>query len=125
MEEKHLTDTELEKFIDEYSDIMQALADYDKGVNNMEMLKRIGKPAMLEAMGEESAELAQAALKYARVLRGENPTPVTEEEALKNLIEEYTDVVTCARELSLNVDESIIDKKQKRFLERLHAENKD
>ena len=125
MEEKHLTDTELEKFIDEYSDIMQALADYDKGVNNMEMLKRIGKPAMLEAMGEESAELAQAALKYARVLRGENPTPVTEEEALKNLIEEYTDVVTCARELSLNVDESIIDKKQKRFLERWHAENKD
>ena len=125
MEEKHLTDAELEKFIDEYSDIMQALADYDKGVNNMEMLKRIGKPAMLEAMGEESAELAQAALKYARVLRGENPTPVTEEEALKNLIEEYTDVVTCARELSLNVDESIIDKKQKRFLERLHAENKD
>lgn len=91
----------------------------------MEMLKRIGKPAMLEAMGEESAELVQAALKYARVLRGENPTPVTEEEALKNLIEEYTYVVTCARELSLNVDESIIDKKQKRFLERWHAENKD
>ena len=39
------------------------------------MIEKIGTPAMLEQMAEEAAELAQAALKLARVLRAENPTP--------------------------------------------------
>lgn len=80
------------------------------------MIEKIGKAAMLEQTAEEAAELAKAALKYARILRGENPTPVTEEEAVKNLIEEYTDVITCGRELSLTPDEGMIKKKQDRFL---------
>lgn len=47
---------------------------------------------MLEQLAEEAAELSQAALKLARVLRGENPTTVTRKEARKHLTEEYTDV---------------------------------
>ena len=41
------------------------------------MIEKIGKPAMLEQLAEEAAELSQAALKLARVIRNENPTPVT------------------------------------------------
>lgn len=41
------------------------------------MIDAIGEPAMLEMLAEEASELTQAALKASRVLRGENPTPVT------------------------------------------------
>ena len=44
-------------------------------------------------LAEEAAELSQAAIKYVRVLRGE--TPVTKEDALKNLTEEIADVSVC------------------------------
>lgn len=40
-----------------------------------DVLDMIGTAAALEQLAEESAELAQAALKMARKLRGENPTP--------------------------------------------------
>ena len=40
------------------------------------MIEAIGSAAMLEQLAEESAELAQAALKAARILRDDNPTPV-------------------------------------------------
>lgn len=40
-----------------------------------DVLDMIGTAALLEQLAEESAELAQAALKMARKLRNENPTP--------------------------------------------------
>lgn len=82
------------------------------------MIERIGRPAMLEQLAEECAELGKAALKYSRVLRRENPTPVTEEEAFKSLMEEWTDVLTCANELTIPVDLAMAERKQKRFQER-------
>lgn len=82
------------------------------------MIEKIGTPAMLEQMAEEAAELAQAALKLARIMRGENPTPVTELEAWKYLVEEYTDVYQCAMELVIPVDWAQISEKEKRFKER-------
>ena len=39
------------------------------------IIEKIGEPAVLEQLAEECSELAQAALKYARKQRGENPTP--------------------------------------------------
>ena len=54
--------------------------------------KKIGLPAMLELLGEESSELAQASLKLARILRGDMPTPVTFSEGAANLFEEMADV---------------------------------
>ena len=42
-----------------------------------DIIDTIGLPAMLEQLAEECSELAQASLKYARLLRGENPTPKT------------------------------------------------
>ena len=82
------------------------------------MIEKIGRPAMLEQLAEEASELAQAALKLARIYRAENPTPVTEDEAYKNLVEEYTDVETCARELGIESDPEIERRKEVRFYER-------
>lgn len=62
----------------------------------MKIIEEIGEAAMLEQLAEECTELAKAALKMARIIRKENPTPVTEKEAIANIREEYTDVVQCA-----------------------------
>lgn len=88
-------------------------------MRNIEQL--IGKPALLEQLAEEATELAKAALKQARILRGDNPTPVTEQEAYDNVIEEYTDVCHCAIELGLSVDHSQLVRKEKRWNERINA----
>lgn len=61
-------------------------------------LDMIGLPATLEQTAEECCELAHAALKYSRVLRAENPTPVTEEEAAENFLEELADVCNMIQE---------------------------
>lgn len=83
------------------------------------MIEIIGRPAMLEQLAEEATELAKAALKLARIERGENPTPVAKDEAEKNLTEEYTDVIQCAVELQLQADIMQMKKKYERFLKRI------
>lgn len=88
------------------------------------MIEKIGAAAMLEQMAEESAELAKAALKLARIIRKENPTPVKEDDAIANLYEEYTDVVQCGRELNLRPDEDQILVKEARFKKRCKESHK-
>ena len=61
----------------------------------MDIIKEIGTAAMLEQLAEECAELGKAALKMARIIRKDNPTPVTIEQAKENLCEESVDVITC------------------------------
>lgn len=56
----------------------------------MEVL--LSTPELLAGLAEESAELAQAALKYRRTFSNINPTPVTGAEAYENLLEEIADV---------------------------------
>lgn len=63
--------------------------------SDFEVIRSLGEPALLEQLAEECTELAQAALKLARLERGENPTPKTEEECVKNLLEELADVNLC------------------------------
>lgn len=79
------------------------------------MIEKIGRPAMLEQLAEEASELAQACLKLARKERGENPTPKSKAECERELIEEFTDVIQCARELKLKPDEEQIEEKAERF----------
>ena len=78
----------------------------------------IGTPAMLEQLAEESAELAHAALKLARIIRNENPTPQNLFTATLNLTEEFTDVYQCAQELRLEPDAQQIKEKTFRFMNR-------
>ena len=61
----------------------------------MNVVDKIGVPALLEQTAEESIELAHACLKLARKIRKENPTPKTKEELCHNLNEEIADVRLC------------------------------
>ena len=56
------------------------------------IMDHIGESEMLCQLAEEAAELSQAALKLRRALGCNNPTPVTVEEARRNLVEEAADV---------------------------------
>lgn len=89
-----------------------------------EIVNRIGAAAMYEQLAEEAAELAHAALKIARILRNENPTPVTPSQGFDMVAEEYSDVVQCARELNFYPNEDQIRKKERRFLERWESEHR-
>jgi NTP pyrophosphatase (non-canonical NTP hydrolase) len=63
----------------------------------IDIIKEIGLPAALEQLAEECCELGQAALKLARKLRGENPTPKTLMECQEALQEELGDVLLCTK----------------------------
>lgn len=57
------------------------------------VIEKLPRRELFEALAEESAELAQAALKMIRACEGvENKTPVTKYEALDNLLGEIADV---------------------------------
>lgn len=72
----------------------------------MTIIEQVGLPAVLEMLGEEGAEMTHACLKYARCLRGENPTPKTEKECRDALTEEVADVTLCIR---LIIEGCVID----------------
>lgn len=75
---------------------------------------------LLIALAEEAAELSQAALKLARAEKLiKHPTAVSEEQALKDLEEEYTDVLLCSRVLDLDVNQELRRKKALRWAKRL------
>lgn len=79
--------------------------------------------ALYEQLAEESAELAQASLKYLRALGNGNPTPVSSDEALSNLIEEVGDVCLCMTVANLYVHSEQLDKKLDRWYGRVKRFN--
>lgn len=76
---------------------------------------------ILAGLAEECGELIQASLKLRRVFISENPTPVSEEQAIENLHEEIADVMLYIRMLDVNrvYIEDIIGKKKERWERRL------
>ena len=80
------------------------------------------EPAFVyEQLAEEATELAHAALKYARILRNENPTPILKADGYNHMVEEFTDVTLCAKLLQLQPDEDLMELKQRRWISRLWA----
>ena len=63
--------------------------------------KNVGEAVLYEQLSEECVELAHAALKKARKLRGENPTPVDIQDVDAHLIEEITDLMVVLDVLDL------------------------
>lgn len=81
-------------------------------------------------LAEEAAELSEAALKMARVLRGKNPTPVTEQEAFLGLLSEYADVEVCIAALNwkikdLNAVTTMKTYKSSRWVKRLQEKERE
>ena len=60
---------------------------------------------LLCQLAEECSELAQAALKLRRVENGTNPARVSEEDAVKNVLEEIADISLCIGLLGFNTEE--------------------
>lgn len=90
-----------------------------------EIIEKIGIPAILENNAEECMELGHACLKLSRVLRKENPTPVTREDAIAKVMEEAADVTLMVEALyeaglisSEDVEHWISGKKQ-RWIKRM------
>ena len=81
-------------------------------------------------IAEEAAELAKAVLKLRRVITETNPTPVSDEEAVDSIIEEYADTIGAfevwaakcggdgVRIVGADIAE-IIDKKYSRWAQRI------
>ena len=63
------------------------------------IVAQIGEAAALEQLAEEASELSKAALKLARIIRKENPTPVDFDTAFHNFLEELGDTRLCAKVL--------------------------
>lgn len=74
---------------------------------------------LLDQLAEEATELAHAALKASRIMRGENPTPVNIREAESKLVEEWTDLCLVADVMGLSLDKDIYDGKLNRWQSRL------
>lgn len=87
--------------------------------NDVNILSKIGEEAMWMQLAEECSELSQAALKMARIIHNTNPTPITHDEALRMVFEEYTDIVQCASYLSLMLDYEQMKKKETRWINRI------
>lgn len=83
--------------------------------------RTIGREAALEQLAEEAAELAQAALKVSRILRGINPTPTHLDDAERALVEELSDVILCAQVAGLIPEQDIMITKLRRWAERLEV----
>lgn len=87
-----------------------------------EMVSAIGEAAVYEGLAEEATELAQAALKYARCLRDENPLGsklLTIDDYRERVIEEYTDLAIYIDDVNLPVDLELYRKKMARYRDRL------
>lgn len=97
------------------------LAKSDQGKPNLGI--NLPKAEILAQMAEESAELAQAALKLRRVIDGTNPTPVSEEEAKAAIIEELSDVALCCKLLNIRPSYYTMQNKLNRWRKRLEARN--
>lgn len=75
--------------------VVCAERDRIKASKEVTVMDQIGEPAFLEQLAEECSELSQAALKLARKMRDENPTPKTYQECRDSLQEEMADVLLC------------------------------
>ena len=81
--------------------------------------KNVGTAALYEQLAEEAAELAQAALKVSRILRGDNPTPIEPLKAAEDVIKEYTDVYLVSNILDIDIDATCFVQKRQRWVKRI------
>lgn len=69
----------------------------------MEISMELSEEELLLQTAEEAAELAAAAAKLIRIRHGINPSPVKENEAESDLLEEMADARLCIEELTKKV----------------------
>ena len=85
----------------------------------------IPEAALYAQMAEECNEMSKACLKKVRKLRGENFTPISDEQIDKDLNEEFADISLCAVVLGLTKDYTLMNKKLNRWIKRNEKHEKD
>lgn len=87
--------------------------------------KSLSVVELLAGLAEEASEVAQAALKLRRVYDQSNPTPMREDEAIEKLYEEVADVQLYLQMIDIpwNYIDEIIERKRKRWEERIREQN--
>ena len=97
---------------------------------NMSFLNGVSDAALFEQAAEEAVELAHALLKFARIMRNENPTPTTADAALSAINEECSDMHLCmdilrcrlgGKGMRMGIDTDIIDEKIARWKARIRT----
>lgn len=91
--------------------------------NEYDVIDLIGEEAMWLQLAEEASELSQAACKMARYLHGTNPVAKSETSIRSDIIEEFADVLNCARHLAIPIHKDLIDNKNKRWIRRIEEMN--
>lgn len=86
---------------------------------------RLDDEEIYAQLAEEAAELAHAALKVRRILRGANPTPVDPDDACERVVEEASDVIAVLDTLRIARDENRIAQKLIRWKERIKDGDKE
>lgn len=92
-------------------------------MNETDILDAIGEEAMWLQLAEEASELSQAACKMARYLHRTNPVARSETSIRSDVIEEFSDVINCARHLAIPIHEELIDYKNHRWINRIEGMN--
>lgn len=124
MKPEDYTPENMELFIKKLIDLGDRHAkDEIKIINHI--AKEIGVAALYENLAEEAIELAHAALKTARALRNENPTPITTNEADNHVLEELQDVYLLVLWLygDFKYDIKTMGEKQARAIRRICEKN--
>ena len=83
------------------------------------VINLIGEEAMWLQLAEEASELSQAACKMARYLHGTNPVAKSETLIRSDIVEEFSDVINCARHLAIPIHEGLSDYKNSRWMHRI------
>ena len=101
--------------------------DDDLFYDSYQLVSDLPDRDLLEQLAEESGELSQAALKLIRAQgMSQNPTPISEDEAMHSLIEEANDVLIILVILGLADQSAVHDwRKLVRWAERLREANEE
>ena len=106
----------------------EQVEDFRRTCDEVGIRGHTDSPARYEILAEESAELAQAALKLARKLREENPTPVPINQLENDFLEAVADVLVCLNLLGFDLHHEWVETtmvyKAKRLLRRLRKAGK-
>ena len=106
----------------QYFDSVNYILTNHKRIKQNTVKDTIGIAALYEQLAEECTELGKAALKKSRKLRGENPTPLTNEQIDNDIIEELTDIKLVVDTLGIKYDKDIYMNKLNRWVKRVKGE---
>lgn len=95
-------------------------------MTNQQIIDRMGLPAVVDQVAEESTELTHSLQKYVRCLRRKSPTPTTQDEAWNHVKEEFADLLLMAEIVGLWADlpgiANMMDAKRQRLVQRLQED---